>query len=442
MLEMPFVDLTRTDAFNQWSLKTGPLKYVAPPAPDSSAEENDKYARFLIDVATVQLGCMAHDPAHRATCTKKTETQGACRFHFPFCPCDFAEGEGPVTLLYPEGTKPPAPDDARPIGFRIKLRRTALSAYQNQCNLGVTAMFRCNNDVKFVLDPGSGYYVTMYHVKSHDEESKQLNDVLATVERSHKYRAQMDPQVTETSSLVNEYTSSLALALRVTRAATASAAVSATNAAYLCLGGERFISSEVFSYLPLGTAERYLKDGQLQAQFQVPQEPEPSPEPESAEESKEAESEGEVAASEADAPPERAVKGVTLSTFQDYVFRSKALEQLSQYEVCMLYERVPKPKGKKKSSHRRLNFDLAGQAVHAQSQADEREELLFEIGHPLRDTHLLRLRLFPATPSILGDRLPDSRELLKDGDEADPDARIVFARRAFLLFVPFRAGQR
>jgi hypothetical protein len=104
MLNMPFVDFTSSDAFNRWSIATGPITPHPPPCetdtPEQQQTASQLYLRFLVDVATVQLGCMAHDPSHRATCFKKGNRD--CRFHFPFAPHSFEDGEGPVTFIYDE----------------------------------------------------------------------------------------------------------------------------------------------------------------------------------------------------------------------------------------------------------------------------------------------------------------------------------------------------
>lgn len=273
----------------------GPIAWLTPPTvmpTESDAHDSpvrvafDTYMRFLVDLATVQLGCMARDPAHTATCHKNSGVDTNCRFHFPFAPHSYAPGAGPVTFVYfdaqasenepvqessgsnespaaplaapdppselesqaalhqrvqlvnnppidsdgdlimnevaqdgylmpgqgaqaaaaaavasaqrPIKIEPPQPapvavsllavgdpmlnraaaadpapeapsgDGPRPTGITITLRRGGISAYQNPCNLALTSVFR-NNDVKFVTDPGSAYYITLYHVKTHAE---------------------------------------------------------------------------------------------------------------------------------------------------------------------------------------------------------------------------------------------------------------------------------
>jgi hypothetical protein len=63
MLNMSFVDFTSSDAFNCWSIATGPMTPHPPPCetdtPGQQQTASQLYLRFLVDVAAVQLGCMA-----------------------------------------------------------------------------------------------------------------------------------------------------------------------------------------------------------------------------------------------------------------------------------------------------------------------------------------------------------------------------------------------
>lgn len=255
ILGMPHVDFALKDSYNQLAWAE-PTPIALPPSEDDpvGGAAHQRYQRYLVELATTQLACMSHDPAHRPTCTKKGQQE--CRFHFPQKPSTAAENEaGPVIFHWAKDVDGADDRSMPPTSCDVVLPRDGLSAYTVQCNLGVSAVFRCNNDVKFVHSAGIAFYVTLYHVKTHDEEAAHAREVFAAVERTHKRHMDSDPSLTAQSPLVNEHTSSLQLTLRAVRADTNSVPVGAMMAAYLALGHERYPCSEEFGHIILGTAE-------------------------------------------------------------------------------------------------------------------------------------------------------------------------------------------
>jgi hypothetical protein len=196
-LGMPAVNFELKDSYNQLEFAQ-PISIVPPPPANALPGDESilQYTRYLVELATVQLACMEHDPAHRSTCTKKGQKE--CRFHFPQKATTAAEdAQGPVIFKYhqklsDDGTTEVDDYSKPPISCDVVLPRSGIDAYTVQCSLPVSATFRCNNDVKYVHSPGTAFYITMYHVKTHDEEAAHARDVFNALEKAHMRKLQGD----------------------------------------------------------------------------------------------------------------------------------------------------------------------------------------------------------------------------------------------------------
>jgi hypothetical protein len=206
----------------------------------------------MVQVASIQLALLAHDPDHRATCEKKGANK-QCRFRFPFLPC--RSGTHPVIPSWPHEDRP---FEGLP-QVSLQWLRSGVSAYINKTSLAMSSLFRSNTDVTVAVTPVSAYYVTSYNVKEHDEESSQAFEIVRACERGQKRAMKLDTsvEIAEDTDLVNSHTSSLSLVMRAWRGSTRASMVSAQEAAHYL----RWPSISLLRIIRLSTAQYGGTDG-------------------------------------------------------------------------------------------------------------------------------------------------------------------------------------
>jgi len=118
-------------------------------------------------VTLAQLLTVSHDPTHRKTCFKikaaysRTAANAECRFGFPKL----------TRLLEQYREQDKLSDNPLTVGVAgdSGCHRGIGSAYINSHSPAMLSVFGCNNDVKFLTDPGVIYYMTRYPFKGQSE---------------------------------------------------------------------------------------------------------------------------------------------------------------------------------------------------------------------------------------------------------------------------------
>jgi hypothetical protein len=489
--ELEAIDLTSKEAFNKLSYASGPQVFVAavPPA-DASPDVKRAYDQSQVELATTQLMVMSHDPAHRATCMKKGGSK--CRFHFPHRPME-VEPDQLIQFHFPDvgqddsdpstsSSDPQNPSSLPTISTCVP--RDGLSVYHNQCNPAVTALFRCNNDVKLIVSPGSAFYITAYTTKSQDAEVEHLSSVWQALERGGRRDVgaarQRDASVLPTDpnrvsvsqplrlaepvqpapsmvnhasdavrlqdlQLQNSNTTNLQLVLRSVRADTSDTCVGAMKAAYLISGGQRFIHGEKFVYLVLGHAERLIHGGD--ATFLL--RPAAAPGPVDAEGDAHLHLEGvgmnelpcdseELAncnepAIEVAAPPSQSIEPGVAAATRAATAAAAASTRSSRskpaavvYTTSSLQDYIYRPAELEEVSW--YHFSMGWSRVSrpkakSRSGASEAKEneLCFTEEHPLFHTHRLSHHRVSRVPVVAGNRLTDRNRVFVDAQTQELD---------------------
>ena len=202
-----------------------------------------------------------HEWCHRCSCFKKG---CECRFCFPFPSSlktfiheDFGKDDENVTS-WPniDGSEP-----KRIPPWMIVLKRQPWCHYVNVHNATLSEVLNCNSNVQ-VGDPYHMYYITLYNLKSTQEEDGEKNRRIAQtiIRRLLRIQDEVDSGKRDRSDEENDFVEGLCRMLGGMNAATSRYIVSSTMAHLLiCQGGTRFQFSHDCTDLLVGQLEAALE---------------------------------------------------------------------------------------------------------------------------------------------------------------------------------------
>jgi hypothetical protein len=272
--------------------------------------------------------------------------------------------------------------DAKPL-VSFALKRDAGSVWMPQCSAVLTQIFGCNNNVQYVYNQLLGFYVGMYASKGSKESGdsfKHAVEGFVKVVEKQKLRDRENARLLQAGELPKpkEVLSDFAQGLRMLHGAwsnhTKTEQVGAPRAAFFVLGWDGWIASRGTVRLAPSAAVAMLLGEPLRN----------------------------ITTS----------KGSSSPAILDYVFRHELLEDLCWLEFVRNYERAKLPK---KESDTVLEF---------------------QDGHPDVATHGITKRHTFLYPQVSAFRSPDST--LLDGPDANVEDRVLYAKNALTLTVPFR----
>ena len=230
--------------------------------PGGSNEETDPFwknrkIRQLLLTERFDL----HEWGHRCSCFKKG---CECRFHFPFPSSletfiheDFGNNDENVTLWpHINGSEP-----RRIAPWMIVLERKPWCHYVNVHNATLSEVLNCNSNVQ-VGDPYHMYYITLYNLKSTQEEDGERNRRIAQtiIRRLLRIQNAANSGKRDRGDDENDFVEGLCRMLGGMNAATSRYIVSSTMAHLLvCQGGTRFQFSHGFTDLLVGQLEAALE---------------------------------------------------------------------------------------------------------------------------------------------------------------------------------------
>ena len=202
-----------------------------------------------------------HEWGHRCSCFKKG---CECRFHFPFPSSletfiheDFGNNNENVTLWpHIDGSDP-----KRIVPWMIVLERKPWCHYVNVHNATLSEVLNCNSNVQ-VGDPYHMYYITLYNLKSTQEEDGERNRRIAqTIIRCLlRLQDKANSGKRDRGDDKNDFVEGLCRMLGGMNAATSRYIVSSTMAHLLvCQGETRFQFSHGFTDLLVGQLEAALE---------------------------------------------------------------------------------------------------------------------------------------------------------------------------------------
>ena len=366
-----------------------------------------------------------HECKHRHSCFKKT---CECRFMFPFATCSETyihedkgfEDENEITWhdLDLNGTyRKMAP-------WMVIPKRQMGCQYVNVHNPTLSKIFNCNTNVQ-VGDPFHMYYITLYNLKStQEEDSERSKRVAQTITRrliriQDEIRAGLRDKCEDESDFVE----GLCRMLGGMHAATSRYVVSATMAHLLiCQNGTRFKFSHNFSDLLVGQMEAALEGEQVDFRIRVNRH-----------------------------KKKKIAWKDSLS--DDYIHRpfgtkhGKNFEDMCSYEMSSRYKKKYLTFSQMNKIQKRCDeLDSDEEDVDILSPLESKfsgKKYPFKRTHPGSDfSHLAELNL-PVIPkiSLPGGKLCDIDNLNITESEIDDDVREnreYYAKMALLMFYPFR----
>ena len=352
----------------------------------TSLSENlfeDEY-QLLFDISRYLYN--EHNYKHRPTCFKKGVE---CRFHYPAGfnqTWDIDLGHSDVTEHANE-SKPWATLDGMRLarGFCILPKRDVSDLFLNVHSTSILRWNGYNNNIQ-LGDPAHIFYNTLYTSKSAvDEDSKVHQNTLlfvkTKIEKDLNQHYQLHPEEASHNIVFNDFKNGLIRLLRGITGHLCESVISSNLAAHIISTGTRFHFSHDFCHIMIRQFEEYFAGNSVQYTMRWSRD------------------EG---------------RGYIDSNVFDYVFRPPGLENMCLYEFLSLYESV--------SRH----------TVSTQ-RVDIHE---FEPSHPSKDFKVLRQLSCACIPIIEGENFCDMQLLLSDNH--DNEERNRYARRALILFHPFR----
>ena len=343
----------------------------------------DEY-QLLFDISRYLYN--EHNYKHRPTCFKKGVE---CRFHYPAGlnqTWDIDLGRIDDTENAND-SKPWATLDGMKMarGFCILPKRDVSDLFLNVHSISILQWNGYNNNIQ-LGDPAHIFYNTLYTSKSAVDEDTKLHQntlvfVKNKIQKDLNQHYQMHPEADSQNLVFNDYKNGLIRLLRGITGHLCESVISSNLAAHIISTGTRFHFSHDFCHIMIRQFEEYFAGNSVQYTMRWSRD------------------QG---------------RGYIDSNVFDYIYRPTGLENMCLYEFLSQYESVSK------------------HTVSTQ-RADIHE---FEQSHPSKDFKVLRQLSCACIPIIEGDNFCDLQLLLSDNH--DVDERNGYARKALLLFYPFR----
>jgi hypothetical protein len=226
----------------------------------------DKQVRDLL----LRLCFDQHEYNHRHSCFKKS---CECRFMFPFqtCSCTYihedkgTNNENVIAWHRIDGTT------MKMAPWMIVHKRPMGCQWMNVHNKTLSEVFNCNTNVQ-VGDPFHMFYITLYNLKSTQEEDGQRAKRIAQslVRRLIRLQDEVKAEKRLANDPENAFVEGLCRMLGGMNAATSRYVVSATMGHLLiCQKGTRFMFSHEFSDLLIGQLEAALEGSPVDFRLRV-----------------------------------------------------------------------------------------------------------------------------------------------------------------------------
>jgi hypothetical protein len=289
----------------------------------AAAPANSNPSEQLAVQNAVIVACSnMHAVDHRPTCFKKTgaKEKNGCRFKIPHLPCDECGFDQVIGA------------DGRLIGIRVDTRRRVLFLYLTPFNAELSHVFRSNNNIQYVRDSKTGFYIAMYMTKQKKEHTLGFLGAIQRLD-SHFQRMAREtqraaghsssaeavprpapPMANANVRLPNELFRSFLGALRSgVRGLTDENVVCGQVAAFLLLNEELLFCSHEFVAMRPESMIEYLCTGQLNVTITRNRR--------------------------------------SNSAIMDYMYRPASLEKYSWYEFLSRFKTIPLPKTKPKQKN-------------------------------------------------------------------------------------------
>lgn len=376
---------------------------------------NNKSVRQLLLTSRFDL----HEHTHRQSCFKK----GAeCRFLFPFLTCqDTYLHEDPGMnseneVLWHSLLEPPK----KIAPWMIIPQRPMGCQYVNVHNKALSTVFNCNTNVQ-VGDPFHMYYITLYNLKStqEDDSERQRRIGETIIKRLVRIQDEINQGLRDDTDTDCDFTEGLCRMLGGMNAATSRYTVSSTMAHLLISqGGTRFKFSHNFSDLLIGQLEATLEGNDVDFRIRVNR-----------------------------YRKERVMWRDSLA--DDYIHRptTPMFERMSAYEMAMKYK-------KKFLSFKQINNIESSDDSEDNDNVDGYVQALKDtftgVGYPFSESHPgfhfshlaeLEHMVIPKI-SLPEGRLCSVENLLMGVSAVSPETsryREDYAKMALLMFHPFRS---